>query len=132
MDQSACPANGRRVDPHDGVARGIVDTVADNAANAGIVVGDVHVDPRATDLRWIGAILKRNGEVEETGLAAGVLDDPVAGIVWLARRFAPYGIALEPGQVVLAGSFTRPVTCRAGDVFDIDFGPLGRIALSFA
>ena len=120
-----------RLDPIDGVTRTVMDTIADNVANAGIVVGDVRVDPSAADLRWVPAIMKRNGVVEETGVAAGVQDDPVTGIVWLARRLASFGIALEPGETILAGSFTRPVDCRAGDEFHVDFADLGVIELSF-
>jgi len=124
-------ARSYRVDPHDGVSRTVRDTIADNAANAGIVTGGGRVDARSLDLRWVGAIVARNGVVEETGLAAGVLGDPVLGIVWLARRLARYGVALEPALPILAGSFTRPVACRAGDEFELDFGPLGSFQLAF-
>ena len=124
-------ARSFRTDPDDGVTRTVCDTIADNAANAGIVVGDVRTKPGTVDLRWVGAIMKRNGVVEETGLAAGVLDDPVIGIVWLARRLAPYGVGLLAGQTILAGTFTRPLVCRSGDEFDVDYGPLGRITCAF-
>ena len=60
-----------------------------------------------------GAIAYRNGVVEETGLGAGVLDDPAMGIVWLANRLQGIGIALTAGETILAGSFTRPIDCRA-------------------
>jgi 2-oxo-hept-3-ene-1,7-dioate hydratase len=73
----------------------------------------------------------RNGVIEETGVAAGVLNHPARGIAWLAKKFAPHGIALEAGQVILAGSFTRPVTCSAGDTFHIDYGELGSISCRF-
>ena len=73
-----------RTDPVSGRTRTVVDTVADNAADAGIVTGGLPVGPRDLDLRWVGAIAYRNGAVEETGLAAGVLDHPANGIVWLA------------------------------------------------
>jgi 2-oxo-hept-3-ene-1,7-dioate hydratase len=108
------------------------DTIADNAADAGIVMGGRPMRPLDVDLRWAGAILARNGVVEETGLAAGVLNHPANGIAWLARRYAPLGRALEPGQVVLSGSFTRAVSARRGDTFSVDFGPLGTIACHFA
>ncbi|MEQ8858962.1 MAG: 2-oxo-hepta-3-ene-1,7-dioic acid hydratase [Pseudomonadales bacterium] len=123
-------ARSFRVDPQTNRPRGLLDTVADNAASAGIVLGTPFA-PADVDLRWCGAILKRNGEVEETGLAAGVLDHPANGVVWLARRFAAQGIALEAGQVILAGSFTRPVEVVAGDEFIADYGPLGHIACRF-
>jgi len=124
-------ARTHRVDPDDGVTRTVMDTIADNAANAAIITGEVKVAPGDTDLRWVPAILKRNGVVEETGVAAGVQDDPVTGIVWLARRLAGLGIQLEAGETILAGSFTRPVMCRGGDSFHVDFGPLGVITLDF-
>ena len=97
-----------RVDPDTGYVRRIQDTIADNAAGAGVIMGEQTMEPGSVDLRWCGALLYRNGVVEETGLAAGVLDHPANGIAWIAKRFAPHGIALEPGQVLLAGSFTRP------------------------
>lgn len=124
-------ARSYRVDPTDGVTRTVKDTIADNAANAGIITGGNPIDPSETDLRWVGAICKLNGTVEESGLAAAVLDDPVQGIVWLARRVAQYGIELLPGQTLLAGSFTRPVMCHPGDEFHVDFGPHGVIELGF-
>ncbi|HEX2539594.1 MAG TPA: 2-oxo-hepta-3-ene-1,7-dioic acid hydratase [Caldimonas sp.] len=111
--------------------RKVFDTIADFAANAGIVTGGRAVRPDAVDLRWVGAILTRNGVVEETGLAAGVLDHPAKGIAWLANKIAPYEEQLDAGDVVLAGSFTRPASAARGDVFRVDYGPLGAIAFRF-
>ena len=130
-------ARSYRVHPDDGRTRTVLDTISDNAADAGIVVGSENVsvdDARNGELRWAGAICYRNGVVEETGLGAGVLDDPVLGVVWLANRLHRIGIPLEAGETILAGSFTRPVDCRAGDEFVVDFGSrsggLGRIQLN--
>ncbi|WP_206057233.1 2-oxo-hept-4-ene-1,7-dioate hydratase [Nitratireductor sp. XY-223] len=121
-----------RSDPETGQPRSIVDTIADNAANAGVVLGTQRHDPAAFDLRWTGAILMRNGEVEETGLGAGVLNDPVAGIVWLVERLAAYDQSIRAGDVVLSGSFIRPVEARPGDHFHADFGPFGTVTQTFA
>ncbi len=121
-----------RRDPETGQARTIVDTISDNAANAGIVLGAARHAPDAFDLRWVGAIVSRNGVVEETGLGAGVLNDPVAGVVWLARRMAQYGQRIEPGQVILSGSFIRPIECPPGSRIQADFGPFGAVAIDFA
>ncbi|WP_071672679.1 2-oxo-hept-4-ene-1,7-dioate hydratase [Nioella nitratireducens] len=120
-----------RKDPESGQMRSIVDTISDNAANAGIVLGGAKHAPDAMDLRWIGAIVTRNGMVEETGLGAGVLNDPVEGIVWLARRLAGYGDAIKAGQIVLSGSFIRPVEAPSGSRFHADFGPFGDVSVSF-
>jgi len=125
-------ARSHRIDPETGYTRKVYDTISDNAANAGIIVGDTKVAPGEVDLRWAGAILYRNGIVEETGLGAGILDHPARGIIWLAKRFAPHGIKLDAGQYIMSGSFTRPVIARAGDHFKADFGALGTVELSFS
>ena len=112
-------------------SRKVTDTISDFAANAGIVLGGRPVKPDAVDLRWVGAMLFKNGVVEETGLAAGVLNHPANGVAWLANKLSPHDECLEPGQVVLAGSFTRPATAAAGDGFHVDYGPLGAVAFRF-
>lgn len=121
----------RRVDPDTGKVRTVVDTISDNAANAGIVTGGRAMRPDDVDPRWVGAIVSRNGCVEETGLGAGVLNHPARGVAWLANRLAGYGDGIEAGQVVLAGSFIRPVEARHGDTIFGDFGSLGTVSLFF-
>jgi len=111
--------------------RKVLDTIADNAASAGVVLGGRPVKPDAVDLRWAGALLFKNGVIEESGLGAAVLNHPANGIAWLANKLAAHGEGLEAGEIVLAGSFTRPVACAAGDVFHADYGPLGSIAVRF-
>lgn len=121
-----------RADPASGKARIIYDTVSDNAANAGVVLGNQSHPIEAFDLRTVGAIVKRNGEVEETGLGAGVLDDPVTSMVWLVQRLAQYNDGLSAGDVVLSGSFIRPIEAPAKSSFDADFGDFGCVHLDFA
>ncbi|MEQ1581589.1 MAG: 2-oxo-hept-4-ene-1,7-dioate hydratase [Steroidobacteraceae bacterium] len=113
------------------VMRKVFDTISDFAANAGIVLGGRPVRPNEVDLRWVGALLYKNGVIEETGLAAGVLNHPATGVAWLANKIAPYGEQLNAGDVVLAGSFTRPTGAQAGDNFHVDYGPLGAVAFRF-
>jgi len=74
----------------------------------------------------------RNGQLEETGLAAGVLNHPATSVAWLANKIAPNGLALEAGQVVLAGSFIRPIETRKGDTIQADYGPYGSVSCYFA
>ncbi len=112
--------------------RKVFDTIADNAANAGIVTGGRPVKPDAVDLRWVSALLFKNGVIEESGVAAAVLNHPATGVAWLANKLAPWDEFLEAGEVVLGGSFTRPVTALAGDTFYADYGPLGSISFRFA
>src|ERR1700684_879 len=111
--------------------RKIFDTVSDNGAAAVIVVGGRPVGPMDVDLRWVGGIMYRNAEIEETGVAAGVLGHPALGVAWLANKLGLHGVALEAGHIVLAGSFTRVVHARKGDTLHADFGQLGGIAVQF-
>lgn len=121
-----------RVDPASGKTRTIVDTISDNAANAGIVTGGRAMRPDSFDPRWAGAIVMRNAEVEETGLGAGVLNQPARSVAWLANRLGLYGQCVEAGQIVLSGSFIRPIEARHGDTILADFGPLGTVGCFFA
>ena len=114
-----------------GQMRKVFDTISDFAANAGIVLGGRPVRPTEVDLRWVGALLHKNGVIEETGLAAGVLNHPGNGVAWLANRIADYDEQLQAGDIVLAGSFTRPCFAEAGDGIHVDYGPLGSISFRF-
>jgi 2-oxo-hept-3-ene-1,7-dioate hydratase len=109
--------------------RKIFDTISDNGAAAGIVLGGRPVGPTEVDLRWVGAALYKNGEIEETGLASGVMGHPAMGIAWLANKVGPHDVTLEPGHVMLSGSFTRPIWVKAGDTVHADFGNLGNVAV---
>lgn len=111
--------------------RKIFDTVADNGAAAGLVVGGRAVGPMDIDLRWAGALLYRNADIEETGIAAGVLGHPAMAIAWLANKVGRFGDVLEPGRVMLSGSFTRPVWAQKGDTLRADFGSLGSLSVQF-
>jgi 2-oxo-hept-3-ene-1,7-dioate hydratase len=111
--------------------RKVFDTISDFAANAGIVIGGRPAKPDGVDLRWVGAMLFKNGVIEETGLAAAVLNHPANGVAWLANKIAPYGEQLNAGEVILGGSFTRPATAVSGDTFHADYGPLGAVSFRF-
>ncbi|MEI9965657.1 MAG: 2-oxo-hepta-3-ene-1,7-dioic acid hydratase [Caulobacteraceae bacterium] len=121
----------QRHDPETKVMRKVFDTISDNAANAGVVLGGRPFRPGDVDLRWVGAILHKNGVIEDTGVAAAVLNHPANGPAWLANKLHPHGVTLEPGQVILGGSFTSPIAAAAGDVFNIDYGPCGSVSFRF-
>lgn len=120
------------LDRETGAPRKVYDTISDFAANAGVVLGGRPVRIDAVDLRWVGAMLYKNGVIEETGLAAGVLNHPATGVAWLANKIAPFDERLHAGDVVLSGSFTRPTPAVAGDTLHADYGPLGSISFRFA
>ena len=142
-------ARCHNIDPETQRPRKVFDTISDNAANAGVILGGRPIKPDELDLRWISALLYRNGVIEETGVAAGVLNHPANGVIeetgvaagvlnhpangvaWLANKLAPYDVQLEAGQIILGGSFTRPVPARKGDTFHVDYGNMGSISCRF-
>jgi 2-oxo-hept-3-ene-1,7-dioate hydratase len=124
-------ARSYRKHPRTGATRSVTDTIADNAADAGVILGDYQTDPRNIDMPWVSAVCHRNGDIEESGVASAVLGHPALGVAWLARRYFDHGVGLEPGQIVLSGSFTRPVDCRVGDEFKVDYRDLGFVEFSF-
>ena len=120
-----------QVDPDTKVTRKVFDTISDNAANGGVVMGGRPIRPHDMDLRRVPAILYRNGVIEESGVSAAVLNHPAKGVAWLANKLAPYDVTLQPGQIILGGSFTRPVAANPGDSFHVDYDQLGSIACRF-
>jgi len=121
-----------QVDPDTKVMRKVFDTISDNAACAGLVIGGRPIRPMDLDLRWVAAVCYRNGELEESGVAAAVLNHPANGVAWLANKLAPHAVTLEAGEVILSGSFTRPLAAAPGDTFHIDYREIGSISFRFS
>lgn len=122
----------QRIDPRTKATRKVIDTISDNAADAAVVLGGEPFKPAGVDMRWISALCFRNGQIEESGVAAAVLNHPANGIAWLANKLAPYDVELERGQIILSGSFIRPVDARRGDTFHADYSSFGSVSCYFA
>ena len=110
----------------------IADTIADNASSAGVVLGGRRTSLAGVDLRTIGAVLRRNGEVVQTGAAGAVLGNPATAVAWLANKVHRFGVSLEAGHVILPGSCTRAVDVRPGDVVRAEFDVLGPVSVRFS
>lgn len=119
-------------DPASGKARAVTDAIASNIACAGFVLGDRQHRVDAFDLRRVGVIVMRNGAVEETGLGAAVLGDPVASVLWLVHHLARRGQRIAAGEIILSGSLIRPIDAPAGSVVEAAFGDFGTARVSFA
>lgn len=120
-----------RSDPDTGQRRNVIDAISDNAANAGIVAGEAQHKIDAFDLRRVGCIVSCNGVIEETGLGAGVLNDPLSGVVWLSSRLTEVGIKIHAGDIILSGSFIRPIEAGVGAQITADFGAFGIVSCTF-
>ena len=112
--------------------RTIVDTISDNAAMGAMVIGGRPMKVDDIDLPWASAMLYRNETIEESGVAGAVLGNPAMGVAWLANKLAQHGQTLEAGEIILAGSFTRPMWVFKGDTVHADYGTLGSVTCRFA
>lgn len=109
----------------------IADTIADNASSAALVLGARPTRLHDVDPALVGAVLRKNGEIVETGCSGAVLGNPVTAVAWLANKVAAFGVTLEPGHVIMPGSCTRMVPISAGDTIRADFDVLGSVGVSF-
>ena len=107
------------------------DTIADNASSARLVLGSRMVPIKDLDLRLIGMVLEKNGEMVSSGAGAAVWGHPAAAVAWLANKLAAYDIALEAGEIILSGAVTAAEDANAGDVFTVSFHGLGTLNLKF-
>lgn len=111
--------------------RKIFDTIADNGAGAGLILGGRAVRPHDVDLTMVPSILYRNAQIEETGVSCGVMGHPANAVAWLANKLHEIDVQLHPGQILLAGSAVRPVWADPGDTIRADFGDLGTVSIRF-
>jgi 2-keto-4-pentenoate hydratase len=107
------------------------DTVADNGSSAFLVLGSRMMPVKDLDLRLIGMVLEKNGEVVSTGAGAAVWGNPAAAVAWLANKLSDFGIALEAGEIILSGALTAAEDANEGDVFSVSFDRLGTLSLKF-
>ena len=105
-----------------GATRKVFDTISDNAANAGLVLGGNRVRPDAVDLQLGGGasapqwcdrgFRRRRGRAGPSRAGRGLARQQA---VALGRN------ASQPGEIILSGSFTAPVFASPGDRFDVDY-----------
>lgn len=107
------------------------DTIADNASSGRVVLGGKRTSLDDLDLRTIGAVLRRNGEIVATGAAGAVLGNPVTAVAWLAEKVHNFGVTLEAGHVILPGSCTPAFAAAANETFRADFDRLGHVVARF-
>jgi 2-keto-4-pentenoate hydratase len=110
----------------------LVDTVADNASSGRFVIGGRMRAPTELDLRLVGMVLSRNGEMIDTGAGAAALGNPARCVAWLANKLGAFGTTLRAGDVILPGAVHRMVAVRPGDVFRAEYAHLGAVTARFS
>jgi len=112
-----------------GYAFTLPDVVADNASAARFTLGGRLTDPAGLDLRLVGCVLERNGELVATAAGGAALGHPAAAVAWLVRALARSGRGLRAGQVVLSGALTEAVAVGPGDSVVARYDRLGSVEL---
>jgi 2-keto-4-pentenoate hydratase len=106
--------------------------VADDVAQWGFVTGTaVTPYPHDLDLGQVSAEMRRNGEMVAQVRGQEVIDNQLDSIAWLANHLAVYGMALEEGQRIMSGSFTKPTPIAKGDRWETRFSPVGTVSAVF-
>jgi len=107
------------------------DTVADNGSSAGALLGKKRTKITEVDLANIAMHVYRNGELLDSATSAAVLDNPIHAVVWLSNEVCKYNVSLQADMFVLSGALSKAVEFQSGDDFVADFGPLGKVSISF-
>lgn len=107
------------------------DTIADNASSCRMVMGGRYVPIDDLDLRLVGLVLEKNGEIANTAAGAAVLGHPALAVAWLANKLAEFDTSLKEGQVILPGALSAMVTVQAGDQVRATFDHLGSVSVRF-
>lgn len=100
----------------------IQDTIADNASIGRVILGSTLKDILGLDLRTVGVVVKKNGEIIQTAAGAAVLGSPVNSVAWLANKLSEYGVSLKAGEIILSGSLIAAIDIKKGDVVQAEFG----------
>ncbi|MEQ2525928.1 2-keto-4-pentenoate hydratase [Bacillaceae bacterium CLA-AA-H227] len=109
----------------------LTDTVADNASSGFYVLGGKPVKIDEVDLKLIGMVLAKNGEIVNTGVGAAALGNPASCVAWLANKLFEFDISLRAGEVILSGALSAAVEAKAGDAFTAKFAHLGEVSVQF-
>jgi len=83
------------------------------------------------DLRLVGMVLEKNGEVIATGAGAAVLGNPAQPVASLANKLAGFGLSMSAGEFIISGSLTAAVPIEAGSCFRATFDRLGSVSARF-
>jgi 2-keto-4-pentenoate hydratase len=105
------------------------DTIADMASSGAVVLSSQLVPLEDIDVRLVGMVITRNGQLAATGAGAAALGNPIQAVAWLANTLAPYGVTLEAGRFVMTGALHAAFPATAGDVIRAEFDRLGSVAV---
>ncbi len=105
--------------------------IADNTSSSRFVVGGRMCDPAELDLRTLGVVLEKNGEVVSMAAGAAVLGHPAIPVAMLANQLAQRGEEIPAGTFIMTGGVTEAIAVQAGDHVMARFQDLGSVSMRF-
>jgi 2-oxo-3-hexenedioate decarboxylase len=108
------------------------DVIADNTSASRFAISTVRVPAAGLDLRTLGAVFEKNGQVVSTAAGAAILGDPAIGLAWLANAMAENGLSLPAGSIVMTGALTDAIAVAPGDVVTVTLASLGSLSIRFS
>lgn len=109
----------------------VPDMAADNAFAARVVVGGTLTPVEGIDLRLVGVMFERNGQLISTGAGAAAYGNPVDVVAWLANKLAEHGTGLNAGDIVLPGALVVAPDVHPGEYYRATFAYLGSVSAYF-
>ena len=110
----------------------LCDTIADNASSARVVLGDSPKRIDEFDLKLLGMVLEKNGDIVQTGAGGAVLGHPAVAVAWLANAVGQFGVSLGAGEIVMPGALCAATDVSAGDLLQASFDGFGTVSVRFA
>jgi 2-keto-4-pentenoate hydratase len=116
----------------DFLSAGAAQIIADNACAHLFVLGKpAESDWRALDLVEQRPVIRLRGQ-QFTGHGKNVLGDPRVALAWLTNELRQLGLTLRAGEVVTTGTCHAPLPIQSGDLFEADFGSIGKVSVAFS
>lgn len=109
----------------------LADAVADNSSSSRFIIGERFFKPAEVDLRLMGMVFKKNGEIASTGAGAAVMGHPARAIAWMVNKLCKTGQGIKAGEIVLAGAMSGAEVIAAGDHFSASFDRMGSVEVFF-
>jgi len=109
----------------------LCDTIADNASSARVVLGGPPRRVDQLDLRLVGMVMEKNGEVVQTGAGAAALGHPANAVAWLANAVGSFGVTLNAGEVIMPGALCGATDVAEGDTIRASFDGMGSVSVRF-
>ncbi|MFK4754138.1 2-oxo-3-hexenedioate decarboxylase [Oceanobacter antarcticus] len=105
--------------------------IADNGSSARFVGGGRPRYAADLDLRTLGVVMEKNGEIVEMGAGAAVMNNPAEAVAMLVNILHQLGETLPKGSFVMSGGITAAIAVAPGDYISARFQELGSVSVSF-